>query len=897
MIRMRGLLSRSSLFVAFIAALAIVPAAVVSGCAGSKKRGAPAPVAKAPEGAPAEEGMAPVAPEPEAASQPPATGETEGGDAATGPDKLLGELALQEQARQREAAYTLEQANRYFNEADYRKARDLYKRVLDLNPRVKEAKERYTTCLMFLGQRDGEILSTMEQYADEIKVANQSRLAEAVRYIEEAKKARAAGEIEAALRQLTRAREQFLWYSYESVGDVSAYRSEAEDLFQQCLLQRATILQDAARGREDAARGEAERLRAEDEQRRKDRIGFLLQKVREHMGNKEFDLAAQIAQEVIELDPEHREAHNLLHKAKELGLALRKVRWFEDNMDSTTKVGIDLEEAVIPHDDPWTFGADRDYWRNVVAVREEGLTNLSLEETFEVQRIRQVLETSPADFDFIDESLANVVNTIRTIADLNIQVDPEIDAEQTKVNISLHNVKLRQALELILKHTGLAYTFKENVLFITGKEKAHGNTLFEIYNVTDILNKIRDFPGPQIRVKSNDEAEGGDTPFGFDEAEEEEADPLDPESLAALIKNSTGGDELWEEAKSEIIGHQGQLLVTATLELHRAVKAFLQNLRQDSDLFVIVEARFIDIFDDFLEDIGIDSRNLGQPIGTGFGTAYGILNSTSTGGSDPGFNNRGDPTNPLLTMGQKRTAGRIQHLLDGFIGAASGTRLDAALKGLTLQATWLDPFQINAILRATQETRVARTLTAPRVTASNGQRVHVSVITQRAYVQDYELVSGGTGLVVQEVADPVVSTFQEGVILDVQPVISSDRRYVTLDVRPTLASLINGVISTVTVSLGSLQQAATQVDIDLPEITLQQAFTSVTVPDGGTVLLGGFRSVNERKYVSSLPIIGDFPILKNLFRRKAYIDEKRSLYILLTAQVIDLRAEERKLNN
>ena len=46
-------------------------------------------------------------------------------------------------------------------------------------------------------------------------------------------------------------------------------------------------------------------------------------------------------------------------------------------------------------------------------------------------------------------------------------------------------------------------------------------------------------------------------------------------------------------------------------------------------------------------------------------------------------------------------------------------------------------------------------------------RTHVLSITQRAYVKDYELVSGGTGLIVQEVADPVVDTFQEGVVLDV----------------------------------------------------------------------------------------------------------------------------------
>ena len=46
-------------------------------------------------------------------------------------------------------------------------------------------------------------------------------------------------------------------------------------------------------------------------------------------------------------------------------------------------------------------------------------------------------------------------------------------------------------------------------------------------------------------------------------------------------------------------------------------------------------------------------------------------------------------------------------------------------------------------------------------------RVHFAQIVQRAYVKDYELVSGGTGQVVSEVADPIVDTILEGVVLDI----------------------------------------------------------------------------------------------------------------------------------
>ncbi|MGE3166069.1 MAG: hypothetical protein AB7O52_14275 [Planctomycetota bacterium] len=55
---------------------------------------------------------------------------------------------------------------------------------------------------------------------------------------------------------------------------------------------------------------------------------------------------------------------------------------------------------------------------------------------------------------------------------------------------------------------------------------------------------------------------------------------------------------------------------------------------------------------------------------------------------------------------------------------------------------------------------------ATKIAAGFG-RAHIVNVVQRSYVKDYELVSGGTGLVVQEVADPVVDVFQDGVVLDI----------------------------------------------------------------------------------------------------------------------------------
>ena len=88
-----------------------------------------------------------------------------------------------------------------------------------------------------------------------------------------------------------------------------------------------------------------------------------------------------------------------------------------------------------------------------------------------------------------------------------------------------------------------------------------------------------------------------------------------------------------------------------------------------------------------------------------------------------------------------------------------------------------------------------------------------------------------------------------------------------------------------------------QVPIGVPQIALQQSYTSVTVPNGGTVLLGGFKSLLDAKFRSYVPILGDIPLVKLLFQRKAQLLEKRSLVILITARIVDLRGDEKTRYN
>jgi type II secretory pathway component GspD/PulD (secretin) len=115
----------------------------------------------------------------------------------------------------------------------------------------------------------------------------------------------------------------------------------------------------------------------------------------------------------------------------------------------------------------------------------------------------------------------------------------------------------------------------------------------------------------------------------------------------------------------------------------------------------------------------------------------------------------------------------------------------------------------------------------------------------------------------------------------VRPVVSSDRRFITLELRPTIATLRRPIREVVT-TLGSQNS----VTIQLPEVELQKVRTSIPMPDGGTVMLGGLKVSDKQDNRSGVPILNKIPVVSFFFERKGQYVSNRKLLILLKAQVV-----------
>jgi len=808
--------------------------------------------------------------------------------------RVLDDLREGREAEVAEAAYHAKLGDDAFASGRFEEAIEHYQKAVDHDTANPDYWTKLRRSQYQIGDRRSEGRVVSDDLEDRERVHNQQLLREIDLRIEKAEKLLTENDVDGAYEAASLAVDSIALHPELAGKD---RQETGRRLLDRIRKDRRAIEQrrhdQALKKSNDEAEDQLERER----QSKKAQIQDLLRKALAAIRRGEYRKVEELCETVLKAEPSNKIAGFWLRSARERLLKERKLRVIEDRIAARDRLEENFLEGTTPYDRIFVF-PDDDYWQRV-RMRRDRLRPRELDEPLPIQQIKTALNSAIIDVTFDDSPLRDVVDHFKSVVGINILINPDIDPDDESLHVSqpINQLSAMNALQLILKSKELGFKFQENTLVITTAEEARPDSEFEVYNVSDLLMKIRDFAAPEIRLKGANEDDAS-APISFTEDFSEDEEPLNPDTLIELIQESSGGEDVWDGDLNKIEHQRGQLLVSASRDLHLKVRDVLNNLRQDSDLYVVIEARFIDINDDFLEDIGLDTRDLGavNNLGLPFG---GVINDSSTGGNDIGIVEQGDVSDVELVMGLDRWAGRVQHILDGFTGTISGDNLTggAGIGGGTFQATWLEPFQVNVILRAVQEKSDVRQLTAPVVTAHNNERVYVSVITQRAYIADYELVSGGTGFAIIEVADPVVQTFQEGVILDVDPTISHDKKYITLDVRPTLATLIGGIISTINISLGSFSSVAFQVPVGIPQISLQQSFTSVTVPNGGTVLLGGFKSLDEGKFNSFLPIIGNIPILKNLARRKATISEKRSLVILVTARIVDLRQEEERRFN
>jgi general secretion pathway protein D len=429
----------------------------------------------------------------------------------------------------------------------------------------------------------------------------------------------------------------------------------------------------------------------------------------------------------------------------------------------------------------------------------------------------------------------------------------------------------------------------------------------------------------------------------------------DFQSLIDLIQNTVGGPGAWADGGGNgairPFDTNLSLVVSQTQEVHEEIADLLEQLRRLQDLQVTIEVRFISLNDTFFERIGVDfdfniQTGVNQPLnmtaiptqGNGSQNPAALgLNARPGGRSQTiGLDQSGEPGVALGALTGTGTNGLPQRTGNFFsipfrqnsFGAATVPQLpglpNVASSAADFGFAILSDIEAYFLIQAAQGNTRSNVLQAPKVTLFNGQNAFVSDTRQRPFVTAVIPVVGDFSAAQQ----PVITVLNEGTAVNVEAVVSNDRRFVRLTLVPFFSQIgrveefqfegsrstkskssdeksgtdvkipgADGLVGLTngTASAGELELQSNGTTIQLPEFLFTTVTTTVSVPDGGTVLLGGIKRLREGRNEFGVPILSKIPYINRLFKNVGLGRTTDSLMLMVTPRIIIQEEEEEKL--
>jgi len=308
-----------------------------------------------------------------------------------------------------------------------------------------------------------------------------------------------------------------------------------------------------------------------------------------------------------------------------------------------------------------------------------------------------------------------------------------------------------------------------------------------------------------------------------------------------------------------------KLAVLQTREVHKKIEKLLKEMRKALGYQVSIEARFLSVSENFLEDIGLDidfEYNVGGK--------WGLLKFSQTSAVS--------------------TAPDVSTKVPGSLGGISPA---IAVEGG--YGSILNDLQVAFILRATQAHTDAKTLTAPKVTVLSGESAVFQIQRQISYALPPDIVRSvsrgyytGGGLEEFGLQQNVYS-IPVGTLLNITPIITPDKRNVLLNIVTQMQDLLRIRTHTVAgiVDAGDGEQSEiVEYPVSVPETETSQVMTRVSIPDGGTLLLGGQKITVELNKEAGVPVLSKIPIIGRMFSNRSTIKDQQILLILVKPTII-----------
>ncbi len=193
--------------------------------------------------------------------------------------------------------------------------------------------------------------------------------------------------------------------------------------------------------------------------------------------------------------------------------------------------------------------------------------------------------------------------------------------------------------------------------------------------------------------------------------------------------------------------------------------------------------------------------------------------------------------------------------------------LSATSKRGSLSIGTVSSDEYTFLVEALQTEGISNILSSPSITAINNQEAKILIGSSEPYVTTTTTTTASGPTTTSE----SVNFIEVGVKLYVTPTIHKDD-FVTLKIRPEVSS----VTSTITTGNNNT----------VPVVDTSEAETTVLVKDGVTIVIGGLIKEEEIDSVNKVPLLGDIPLLGNAFRNKDKLLRKTEIVIFLTPKII-----------
>ncbi|MFC7459739.1 type IV pilus secretin PilQ [Hydrogenophaga defluvii] len=410
------------------------------------------------------------------------------------------------------------------------------------------------------------------------------------------------------------------------------------------------------------------------------------------------------------------------------------------------------------------------------------------------------------------------------------------DTVTGSVTLRLQDVPWDQALDIILQAKGLGMKKNGNVLWIAPKDEivAREKLDFEALNTVRTLEPLRTQSFQMSYVKAAE--------------------------IAEQLRSGGGGGGGGGQgvAQQRMLSERGSVIVEPrTNQLF--VTDIPSRLEQVQELLakidipvrqVMIEARIVEADDNFSRSLGVrlGGSDLRGVRGGDAGYAVGGGNRVALGGS---YN--------AVSSTTAEAANTLNTINTSFVNMpATGLGgVNPAALAVSLFSPAANRF-LNLEISALQADGRGKIVSSPRVITAD----QIKAIIEQGTEFPYQVASASGATALQ---------FRKAVLkLEVVPQITPE----------------GGIILDVQVNKDSPGELLTG---GQRAINTKRIQTQVLVENGGTVVIGGIYESNETESETKVPVLGDVPVLGNLFKSRNRVANKTELLIFLTPKVVTER--------